>query len=390
MCTIGTSLSRFAVACGLAVALTALAATTVDAAGKLYVANNGTDNLDCGPVDRSPCRSISRAIAHASPGDQIIVGPGFYGDVNRNRAIDPSGDSGEESPVDIGEVQLLSGIVHLAMINVDKPLTIVSRDGAGATVIDADTEFINGSMIAVNLGADGVIFGKKGKGFTIRNAALGLYVNTSGTTIGGTIVDTCYSGFMVGSASGNGMAAGTVLKGNAAVNAPMGGFLVNDETAVVKGNLAKANSFTGFGILGGAYSVITKNVAVGNLGYGFFLAIPGASLASFTKNAAVGNADAGVFVAATGTAPASLTVAQNTIYGNGVHPQYPPTNCGLVTQNSGVETLTVDADGNYWGAATGPGADPADAAGGTCSAGTVTLNLTESASSEIKVKPPAL
>jgi len=48
----------------------------------------------------------------------------------------------------------------------------------------------------------------------------------------------------------------------------------------------------------------------------------------------------------------------------------------------------VDADGNWWGAASGPGADPADAAGGTCNAGAVTLNLAEWATKEIRVKPP--
>ena len=91
-----------------------------------------------------------------------------------------------------------------------------------------------------------------------------------------------------------------------------------------------------------------------------------------------------------GAIPAVMTIAQNTLYGNGVLPQSPPTNCGLVIQNSGAETLTVDAGGNYWGAASGPGADPADAAGGLCSAGAVVLDLTGWASSEIKVKAPTM
>jgi hypothetical protein len=52
--------------------------------------------------------------------------------------------------------------------------------------------------------------------------------------------------------------------------------------------------------------------------------------------------------------------------------------------------LTVNADGNYWGAASGPGGNPADAAGGSCSAGAVTLNLAEWATKEIKVAPPVV
>ena len=64
-------------------------------------------------------------------------------------------------------------------------------------------------------------------------------------------------------------------------------------------------------------------------------------------------------------------------------------NCGLAIQNAGAEPLTVDADGNWWGAESGPGADPSDTAGGTCSAGgPVTLNLAAWATKEIRVKPP--
>lgn len=157
---------------------------------------------------------------------------------------------------------------------------------------------------------------------------------------------------------------------------------------MVERNLAKANLFTGFLVFGGTNAVITKNVSVGNFGYGLFVGLPGTAAASLTKNAAIGNTDAGVFVVSTGTAPSVVTVAQNTLYGNGVYPQSPPTNCGLVTQNQGTEILTVNAEGNYWGAESGPGTDPADAAGASCSAGAVTLNLTQWASGEIKVKAP--
>ncbi len=37
-------------------------------------------------------------------------------------------------------------------------------------------------------------------------------------------------------------------------------------------------------------------------------------------------------------------------------------NAGLLIQNKDTSTLTVNCDQNYWGAATGPGGDPADRA----------------------------
>jgi parallel beta-helix repeat protein len=265
----------------------------------------------------------------------------------------------------------------------------VSRDGAGATVIDAGGEWIE-NYIAVNAATDGVVFGKSGKGFTVRNAAVGLYIKNgvAGVRVRGTIAETCHYGFLVGSLTGGGMAEGTVLKGNIAMSDGMAGFIVSDQSAVVSGNLAKASSY-GFVVAGSSSTVVTKNLAVDNLGYGF-LVMAGTTAPSFSKNAAIGNTDAGLFVAGTGNAAIVMKIKKNTFFGNGGRPQYPPANCGLVIQNSGQQVLTVNADGNYWGAASGPGGNPADAAGGSCSAGAVTLNLAEWATKEIKVAPPVV
>jgi hypothetical protein len=89
--TILLSLAAFAM---LILAVSAQAAGTT-----LSVANNGMDDATCGPEGMAPYRSIRRAIAHASAGDQIVVGPGLYGDINRDALVDPSGDSGEENRV---------------------------------------------------------------------------------------------------------------------------------------------------------------------------------------------------------------------------------------------------------------------------------------------------
>src|SRR5262245_14686348 len=62
-------------------------------AATLRVANNGVDGAGCGTTT-SPCRSLSRAIANAVAGDRIIVGPGRYGDLDRDGTF---GESGEET-----------------------------------------------------------------------------------------------------------------------------------------------------------------------------------------------------------------------------------------------------------------------------------------------------
>ena len=57
-----------------------IASLGADAQAKtLFIANNGLDSPTCGAVN-APCRSISQAIANASPGDKVIVGPGRYRD----------------------------------------------------------------------------------------------------------------------------------------------------------------------------------------------------------------------------------------------------------------------------------------------------------------------
>lgn len=384
--------ARWAAACACAVALAALATTgPAQAAGAtLYVANNGVDNLDCGPEGLLPCRSISRAIAHASAGDEIIVGPGTYGDIDRSGLAVPAGDSGEEAPVSVTEMYCpgLGAGVNLAMIHIDKPLTIVSRDGAGSTVIDAGGQFV-ANYIAVNVVADGVVFGKRGKGFTVRNARIGINVNpdVADAVVQGNIAE-CDIGFLAGSCAGTGMAVGTVLKGNTALPPAIVGFFVYDDSAVVSGNLAKATLGGGFAVLMGSATVVTKNLAVDGFGRGFTVAPGTASPPAFSRNAAIGNLDAGLFVSSPGAIAAEMTIEKNSFFGNGTRPQYEPLNCGLVIQNQGAQPLTVNADGNYWGSESGPGVNPADAAGGGCIAGAATMNLTEWATKEIRVKPP--
>lgn len=377
-------------ACVAAVGLFLSSAGAALAAGAtLYVANNGMDTLSCGAED-APCRSITRAIAHASAGDQIVVGPGMYGDVNRDGVVDPSGDSGEEAPVSIPELACsLVPNANLALIRVDKPLTIVSRDGAGATVIEAGGQFYE-NYVMVDVTADDVVFGKRGKGFTVRNGNTGVHVagNVAGTRIEGNVLE-CFMGLLSGDCTVPPvMSIGTVVKGNTSQPDSIIGFYVLDASAVVSGNVAKGSFMTGFAVFGGPDTSVTKNLAIDGLGNGMIVVASDGAVVS--RNAAIGNNDSGLMLVGSGDALAEVevTIEKNSFFGNGKRPLYPPSNCGITVQNSGAQMLTVSAAGNWWGDAGGPGIDPADSAGGTCSAGTVTLNLGEPATKEIRVKPP--
>src|SRR5262245_42200883 len=114
----------FAVAACLAVAPVAHGAT-------LYVASNGS--VFNFPAQRGrtadPCGSISLACANAAPGDQIIVGPGRYGDLDGDGVL---GGFGEE-------VGVVGPFACDCVLPIHKPLTITSSQGAAATIIDGRT-----------------------------------------------------------------------------------------------------------------------------------------------------------------------------------------------------------------------------------------------------------
>jgi hypothetical protein len=74
------------------------------------------------------------------------------------------------------------------------------------------------------------------------------------------------------------------------------------------------------------------------------------------RNAILGNYLCGVQIGDVGgslPAPREVVVTQNDIYGNGGE------NCGLRASNISSQS-PVQASRNFWGAASGPGVDPAD------------------------------
>jgi hypothetical protein len=130
-------------------------------AGTLSVANNGVDSSSCGWQE--PCRSISQAIANASSGDNIYVGPGHYGDVNGDGNFAGPGD---EKP-DPNAGQFIIPQAAGCIVCVTKPLHIYSLQGAATTVISSvpQAHALYGSTVMIE--TDGVDFGAPGHGFTI-------------------------------------------------------------------------------------------------------------------------------------------------------------------------------------------------------------------------------
>jgi Right handed beta helix region len=317
---------------GLAVALTWSAGVVNPAwAAKLVVAANGTDGDACGDAT-SPCRSINRAIANAAAGDTIEVGPGRYGDLNRDGDFD---DPGDEVPATCLPV--------VCMVDVVKPVTIVSRRGASVTLLDAR----HSSSSVVRVAASGAVFGKKSKGFTVTGG------NSEGILLDG--------------------GSGVTIAGNTSLGSPTGFRIIGDDHTI-DANRATDDNGVGFDFFGGEGHTVTRNAAVGNLGFGFNFFMTHALV---TRNVASGNGT-GIAVSVTGIFPfdgprlltnvvtdnvnagvrfgpfsgSPSSIGPMTLMGNGTD----GSNCGVRNESGGnIVTTSI-----FWGSPLGPGPDPAD------------------------------
>jgi hypothetical protein len=329
--------------------LAVLGGAAAAAAGTLYVANNGVDEIGCGrPAD--PCRTISRAIANASAGDRIIVGPGRYGDLDGDGAFEPA--LGEEEPAD------LPGCV--CMIKIDKRLTIESSAGAGATILDPGPSPARALLVL----ADGVVFGRSGKGFTVVGRVLRFDPGTTGARIEDNTITGAVEGALV-------QGTGHTIIGNTFANNGHG-LVVFGDGHEVTGNIFRANDGIGL-IVNGSAHAITRNVMADNLssglsvrgfessvegnfivGNGRGVVLGSASSGIVERNAVVGNSHDGILVSGGTGGPSVAVIRRNNIYGNDAV----GANCGLLNLTGG----PLDVSNNFWGTAGGPGPDPADTA----------------------------
>jgi parallel beta-helix repeat protein len=398
----------------LVTAILIVTCAAASAEGKtLFAATNGLDTATCGAA-ASPCRSVSQTIENAGPGDKIIVGPGRYGDLDGDGTFNPL----------LGEEKAEVGFGCYCMVKVDKPLDIESRDGAAATVLDGGTK--NSAVVAIS--GSNVLLGKKKRGFTLTHGNLGVYISqgTSGVRVeGNLVIANGAPGFRVyghgNVLSNNRIVAnsiagvelneqGHVLIGNQIIAHMDGtgtaglGIVLNGSGHQLSGNIVSGNADRGFDIGGtgghhfsgnvasgngtgfdvefGDGDVFTGNLVNGNGGSGFL--IEGGTGHVLTGNAIVGNK--GVGVALAGATSAAIT--KNNIYGNADGAAFPATNCGIFNQSDLLSQAgTIDATNNYWGAPTGPGANPADAAGNLfCDFGQSDTTTRPPATKEFKLK----
>jgi parallel beta-helix repeat protein len=339
------------------------------------VANHGADSATCGSAT-DPCRSLRRAIQNAAAGDRILVGPGRYGDLNRDGALDPA--AGEEAGED--------GTGCACLIKVDKRVAIESLAGAAATIVDAG----GAAERIVRIQAGGVSFGKAAKGFTLTGGAdFGVVIDAGATGVkvtGNLVTDTNLEAFSVAGSEhtltrnvahangGEGFVvdgSAHVLTGNLAGGGGDNGFrlVFASRQVTLTGNVAAGNGRAGFRVTGADHT-LTGNVASGNRAEGFRVFDTGHVL---TGNTAAGNDASGVRL----EPAASAAFTRGNLSGNDL-----VANCGLRNESGGA----IDARNTFWGAATGPGADPAD---DVCNVGSTTT-VAPFATKPIPLKGPAL
>ena len=326
----------------------------------LTVSVNGLDEDRCGTAVL-PCRSVSQAIRLSLPGDTIVVGPGRYGDLSFNGTFGEPGD--ETASPDCS-----------CMILIDKRVTIVSRDGAFNTVLDATG--LSPGFDVIRISADGVTFGRRRQGFTIvnsRGAGIAVVSGADGTRTTNVHVE------------------GHVITRNAA------GLRIDADTSAIIGNVVVANDGDAVTVDGRGNQIMRTvaiangqgistranttafqdNVVLANAGPGFFVEV--ASASSYTRNVVVGNrfgfymplvTDLGGVPAIRSSdilgnlgdaiATGMTTIASgNNIMGNGaayVDGVASGDHCGVFVDDG----WTLMATQNYWGDRLGPNASAAD------------------------------
>ena len=333
-----------------------LAAAPAARPATFYAANDGNDGPShclCGGK-AGPCRSITCAITRAAPGDKIIVGPGVYGDLNANGTL---GEAGEETPSPGCN----------CVLSINKPVVVVSSDGAAATVIPGAGNNV-GQGVLVIASAE---FGQPGKGFTVTQT-------NSAPSIDAIVVDAdtvkIRGNQVLGILSNTGTGIRTVdapehvlIEGNEVIGFGTGIKALGGNKTVRKNHVL----LNGRGIeVTGAASAITGNVLAGN-GFGV---VPSDGV-TVGSNGIYGSFASGISVAP----PFTGTIQKNDIVSSSL--AFGPPYCGL--DNSGV--TGVLATNNYWGAPTGPGPRPAD---DVCNQSGGTTTVTPVATKRFKVKAP--
>jgi hypothetical protein len=333
---------------GIVVAAGALWLAAPAGAATLYAANDGTDSASCG-AQPSPCRSISAAILVAGDGDTIEVGPGRYGDLDGDGTL---GSVPGEEP---------SPAACACLVHADKRLAIRSRDGAGATLLVSPTLPAISKVVALTVA--GSAFGERNRGFTIfAGGADGIVASAADAEVAGNVVVFAVFGI-------HASAPGAIVSDNRVLEGQVGIQLDEARSAALR-NSAIGNSLEGF-YVAGADCLLESNAAISNgVGIGH----------TGTGGAVRGSIVAGNTAYGAAFSSAATRVERSSFSGNGIEAgTY--ANCGLVGPDG------MNASGNYWGSASGPGADPADAVCGLAVGDEVVFAPFAAKDISLKLKP---
>jgi len=336
----------------------------------LTVAVNGVDGDRCG-TSAVPCRSVSQAIRLALPGDTIVVGPGRYGDLSFNATF---GEPGDES----------ASADCRCMILINKRVTLVSRDGAFSTVLDAAG--IRAGFDVVRITAGGAIFGRRRQGFTIVNgggAGVAVVAGADGTRttdvhVEGHVVTRNGAGLRIdadtSSILGNMVIAndgdavtvdgsGNQIVRTVAIANRQGVSTRADQTAF-RDNAVLANTGPGFLVEAASASAYTRNVVVGNR-FGFYmpLATDFGGVPAIRSSDILGNLGDAIATGMTTIATGNNIVGNGAAFADGIASG---DHCGVFVD----EGWTLLATQNYWGDRLGPTATNADH---SCSAANATV-----------------
>lgn len=186
--------------------------------------------------------------------------------------------------------------------------------------------------------------------------------------------------------------SGHLVRRNLIHGTPGGGFTTTGTPTNVQllENVVVSSSSPGYYLSSGTGWVLTKNAALKTNAPGFYLTA--GSAFTLTGNIAIGNGSAGILITSgsdhvlkdntsiqnsdgiiLGSVGTGVKISGGNLYGN--------TTCGF--NNSSSSGVTVDDV--YWGAATGPGPDPADPLCGNTAA--IVLTNPAPKAAEIKLPP---
>ncbi len=277
-----------------------LGMVTPAASANLYVRNSGLDSAHCGGAQNA-CRTINRGIENASPGDNVWVGPGLYGDLNGDGDLD---DLDEEHLQQVGS--------DLCMICIKKSIHLYSLYGPEVTIISGPA-FRNPVGIAlVDIFASGVTIGGQGNGFTFKGGDRSVEASNGldwVRVIGNTALQGGYAAFAFTSLGHH-----LLVQNNRAIGGVRGFMIIGGEdSASIYRNIADGSEYAGFWVISGSGNPhqVTENVASNSL-YGFLVE----QRTVVKNNSAIGN-NVGIRLPGDDLAfPADTKVLGNTIAGN--------------------------------------------------------------------------